>query len=440
MARDIYNNPVCTCKELCTKSNQPRTALTTETNQPTSYLIEQDTTHPTGFFRFPPEIRDKIYFLSFRPDCTHSFGKSQPCSKRHVHQSSIGRRNAWKWLALCHQSCAEASLYHPLCRNEVKLIVTSDDCARCEYDGAPVLEGALHAQIAPRLGDGYRWEEHWLARVRDILLELDTEEMDHDHEPRDSPRHDIQRFSHNLESVVSFVAGLRFLEKFTMRVMCTFHKTMLANPVIAESVTRLLSILKQKKETYSLNVGIIEVVVVKAASVLQQGAPDQVTEGNTTEPLLQIAASVGFNSSDITTSVLNDRRKNYSTAADIRAHLQIDPPLPTFEVWRAATLLERRNVNVQLELRFRIAVFDEDFDELSEDEKRIIRQDEEATANGVIIVRHPCGPTYIEDTGGCVQNITPKYPRYGTYGAGSDIAPLYLIEDFYHGLTAAAGF
>lgn len=321
----------------------------------------------------------------------------------------------------------------------MKLILTSSDCARCEYNRAPVLEGALHAKLAPRLGDRYRWEERWLARVRDLLLELDTEDMDHDQEPTDGLRHDIQRFSHNLDSVVSFVAGLRFLKKFTLRVTCTFHRTMSANTVVAESVTRLLSILKQKKEAYSLDVGIIEVVVVKAASVLQPGVPDQVSEGSIIKPLLQIAASVGFNSSNITTSLLIDRRKNYSTAADIRAHLQADLPLAPYEVWRAATLLERRIANVQLELLFRIAVFDEDFDDLSKDEKRVIKQDEEAMANGMIIVRHPCGPTYIEDTGGCVRNITPKYPRYGIYGAGSDIAPLYLIEDFYHGLIAAAG-
>ena len=429
----VYNNPVCACKDLCTTPNRLRSALTTsEVNQPPSNLINQNSFHPSGFFHLPPEIRNRVYFLAFRPDCMHSFGKNLPCSKRHIHQSSIGRRNAWKWLVLCHQTFVEASLYHPVSREEMKLRVTSEDCARCEYDRGPVLEGALHAVLTPRLGDRYRWEEYWLAGVRDLRLELDTETIDHDQEAEAGPRHDRHRFEHNLASIVAFVAGLRYLEKLTLTVSCTFHKTLSTNISVADSVAQLLCTLYEKKEADSLDFNIIQVVIVTKASVLQPGAPDHVTEGNTVEPLLQIAASVGFKQSEITTSEFQDKRENYSTGADIHANLNTDIELPSYEKILEATLLAKRSPKVQPELRFRIASFDEDFDDLPEDEKRLLKQEKEAVAKGAFVSRNPCGPTFVETVTPCVRHITAKYPGYGSYAAGSDTAPLYLGDDFYY--------
>lgn len=360
----------------------------------------------------------------------HGFGRNIPCSKGHIHQSSIGRRSAWKWLVLCRQTNAEAILYHPVYRNEMKLRVASDDCARCGYDRGPVLEWALHAALTPKIGDRYKIEGHCLAMVRILSLELDTEEVDREQEPEASPRHDRQRFTHNLASIVSLIAGLNCLEKFTLTVFGTFHKTMVTNTGVADSVAQLFHILHQKKEqANSIDFSIIQTVIAQMPSVLQPGAPDQISDGDTIEPLLQVTGSVGFKRSEIFTSEVQDRRKNYSTVADITASLEspIQSSFSSLEEGRPATSAASQSADVRPEL-YRVADFDEDFNDIPEEEKIQINKEEEIMANGGFIFRWPCGPTFYEDTSGCVRTETAKYSRICLRRHS---APLYLMEDLY---------
>ena len=308
----------------------------------------------------------------------------------------------------------------------MKLRVTSEDCARCEYDRGPVLEGALHAKLTPRLGDRYRWQELWLARLTYLHLELDTEEIDLNQDLESGPTQAGQRFAHNLASIVSFAAGLRYLRKLELTVFCTFQTTLSTSTSVAGAIERLFCALRQKKETDMLDFGIIQVVIVREASVLEPDAPVRIAEGNAIEPLLNLAALSGFKPSEIRINEIQDRRKNFSTSADIRKLLQGDINCPTYEQFCAATSLARKHTKLRPQLLYRIANFDEDFDDLPEDEKNQLKQEEELVASGTFFLRYPTGPAIAEDTGGCVIHKTAKYHGYRS----RDTAPLYLEKDF----------
>lgn len=68
--------------------------------------------HPFPFLQPPRELRDKVYFLSFRPDCSNTYLDGfRRCNKLHVHADKTSFQAALKWLQLGRQIWAEAYPY-----------------------------------------------------------------------------------------------------------------------------------------------------------------------------------------------------------------------------------------------------------------------------------------------------------------------------------------
>ena len=126
-----FDHPLCACLPdhepvpLIQFSDRQRPSMAT------SQQAIQDVLDPNSFFRLSREIRNKVYFLSSRPDCNYSLNATNECDKMHVHQSATGRQNAWKWLALCQQSWSEAVEYMPIMRLNVRFIAGDNVCHHC---------------------------------------------------------------------------------------------------------------------------------------------------------------------------------------------------------------------------------------------------------------------------------------------------------------------
>lgn len=388
------DNPPCSCGSQCANfSLGDGTSKAVPSTQP----VEQDTQLPNSFFRLPREVRDKIYFLAARPDCRFSLAWTGKCSKRHVHQSTEGRKSAWKFLILCRQSWSEAIQYMPLIKTEMLLDVYNDwnlhagDCPRCRrWDDKKIREGVLHTSVSPMTHSSLR--ELWFVRVRKLYISLGV------WDGSTNSTYRYPRFLHNLESLVSFIGKMKDLNQVTF-LPATINE---ASSPEAKSVQKLFSILKEKQLRASLTVTIGR--NESNHSCTCSTADDlSFCDECLRDPLIEQVSLAGFKPHEVSTSCDH-------TLWDF------------FSVWHPWVRMKNEPEwasRPECQTLYRASRFDEDFDSASNDVARTGCDASELK-----------GPEYIVwQSCGVLESVGQETYKYKV---GDRFLPLYFEDEFFH--------
>ncbi|KAJ9610361.1 hypothetical protein H2200_005138 [Cladophialophora chaetospira] len=345
------NDPACSCGSLCAQPTSPPAQLKPGSSAAAIDAVAQNTTLPTSFFRLISELRDKIYFLSCRPDCRYSLGGKEGCDKRHIHNSAKGRTSAWKWLVLCRQTWSEASQYMPIIQNDIRFYINDDNCGRCcERD---------------------ELREIWYTRLQKLSIQFENIETWHG-----ATSYRSDRFAHNFDSFIAFVGKLRSLKEISVEVRHDFVALLGTNTDVSGSMTRLFSVLNARIDNGSLKINISQ----KTCEI----------DASASESILQLAALAGLSNNDINLTTIKIDRPQAGP------RFNPDSFLDNFnwELWRADE--ERWEASLASQLLYRTRLFDEDFEGISEP----------AEPTGM----YEGQPTYYLRSG-CVMTDYPKYSR-----------------------------
>ena len=402
-----YNDPVCECGSLCAQPTSQTAQLTPDSRAIVTNAIVQDTTSPTSFFRLISETRDKIYFLSCRPDCHYSFGEKEGCDKRHVHNSAKGRKSAWKWLVLCRQTWSEASQYMPIIRNNIRFYINDDNCVRCWYGrNRRLKEGMLHASLKQSLSERCGLREIWYTRLRKLTIEF--EKYDNIYGEAD---HKLDRFAHNFDSLIAFVGKLRSLKRISINVKPDFT-ALLSNTGVSDRMTRVFSILKAR-----IDDGLLEINILQNAYEIS--AP-------TSDPILQLAALAGLSNKNINLTTIKIERPSIGHVFDSKPFC--------YNSWYEEE--KRWEARLGSQLLYQTRLFDEDFEGIPAPEK-LVWEDFETPSE--VPGEPPEKGKRLRGGLGLNQGQPTYYLRsgcmltdFGKYKYLKDFLPLYLQEDFYH--------
>ena len=261
--------PVCTCDEDCCNpySELSVTHARDSANAPVgpprrsgqhdssdaNSTIEQDNTR--GFFRFPAEVRAKIYFLALRPDCWFSIGHDVPCDHKHVHQDRTGRAESWKILALCRRIWSEADQYRLRPFRLIQVTGFLGECIRCKGSKQKKREireeGFVHGKVA---GLTARWGEKipelWLARSTNVEVFFGHVRKNFSVGRFASHRMDPNIdacYVHSLESVVALVEKLNFLNNIVLMYYARIPFVAPLIPGMENAIVTLFRILKKRQ-------------------------------------------------------------------------------------------------------------------------------------------------------------------------------------------------
>lgn len=425
-----YDDPACSCGPLCAQPTSQPEQPTPGSGAAGGNAIIQDTTLPTSFFRRSGEIRDKIYFLSCRPDCRYSLGGKEGCDKTHIHNSAKGRASAWKWLVLCRQTWSEASCYMPTVRNDIRFYINDDNCARCWHDRNRCLqEGMLHASLNESLIGPDELHEIWYIRLRKLTIQFENPKDIHG-----EIGHQLNRIDHNLESVVAFIRKLRNLKEITIEIKPDFTSLLPTNTDISSSITRLFSALKA-----CLDNGLLKINISQWAYEINDSTSDTVLK-------LAALADLSDNAFNLTTT--KTARFNFDTFLSSSSDdaFQFDAGLdsePTFNTLLGSGIVsdsgheeeKQREASVGSQLLYRTKLFDEDFEGLPEPDKPVWEEIEipSDTPGEPVKKERRCIMPYwnkgVPNYTLCRGCIITNYEKYSQL---RDFLPLYIEEDFYH--------
>lgn len=393
----FYDDPPCECGSKCAVPPVEPSYVFTESQAVHDHLqaLSQDTINPISFFRLPIEVRNKIYFLASRPDCQFSFGKHAGCEKPHVHQSTSGRKEMWKWTVLCQQTWKESIQYIPLIRQDNYFRVDDGNCPRCwSARSRSVREGCLHASIQNGSSFSCPLREIQAVRIRALTVRLVGTRYNNE-----SEGHGIERFVHNLESFTSFVAKMTNLRRITVIPSIQLPHAISRNSRVAKAVQQFFSVLTYRKGYSSLEV-IIE-VCEKAGT--ENYFSKQWTLANS---FLQRAASVdGVARTDF----------NYLYGLNLKP--------PTSSPFHGTDKQSERFTDSRV--LYKTCLFDDDFEPGTDYDDKLIRSHDK---NETVFRKFSdgYGPVYTVGSG-CVYRSRHKY-RFR-----DKALPLYQEEDFFQG-------
>lgn len=264
----------------------------------------------------------------------------------------------------------------------------------------------LHASRKQSLSERGELREIWYTRLRKLTTKF--EKVDNSYGEAD---HKLDRFAHNLDSLIALVGKLRSLKEITINVKPEFT-ALLSNTGVSDSMTRLFSILKARIDDGSLEINISQ----KAYEI----------NASTSDPILQLAALAGLSNKNINLTTIKIDRPSIGHVFDFKPFC--------YDSWYEEE--KRWEASLASQLLYRTRLFDEDFEGIPEPDKPVW---EDFEIPSEVPGEPPQKGKYLRGGLGVYQG-QPTYDlscgcmstEYGKYKCLKDFLPLYIEEDFYH--------